>query len=154
MIQFDAAPPVPLEYPRLAALNQEEVEQARSAGYVAESVNPEEDVQRAGLNNCTEPRARDDIRDWRTRMYVIWFCYIYESFALIRQPLYAIEELILEFKAQDVLDTPNRRIATLYAGAGGSEQSHQIDYEEELERLKPHYIAAIALLELWDSGHH
>ena len=146
MIQFDAAPPVPLSYPRLTALTHEEVEQARSLAYVAESNDPGRDIQRAGLDNCMAPRANDDIHDWRTRMYVIWFCYIYENFASIRRPLYAIEELILEFKAQDVIDTSDQRIATLYAGAGGWEASERIDHKEQLERLKPHYLAAIAWL--------
>jgi hypothetical protein len=151
MIQFDAAPPVPLDYPRLVALAHGEVELARAAGYVAESVDPRQPVRRAGLDNYRERRAEDDLRDWRTRMYVIWFCYLYENFLLIDKPSYAIEELILEFQAQDVLDTPGRRLATLYAGAGGGEPTSLTKRSRQLQTLAPHYAKAITLLDNWNT---
>ena len=152
VIQFDAAPPVPLAYPRLAALTPEEIELARAAGYVAETVDPRKPVRRVGLDNCTEKGADDDLRDWRTRMYVIWFCYVYENFLIIDKPLYAIEELIFEFQAQDVLDTPNCRIASLYAGAGGWEPTSPMDRKRHVEFLRPHYEIAISLLSNWNAG--
>jgi hypothetical protein len=150
MIRFDAAPAVPLDYPRLTALTLKETELASGAGYLAETVDPREPVRRAGLNNShIALPAIDDVRDWRTRMYAIWFCYVYENFLLIDKPLYAIEELILEFKAPDVLDTPNRILATLYAGAGGAEPISLPERARQIEVLKPHYLKAIALLESW-----
>jgi hypothetical protein len=150
MIQFDAAPPVPLEYPRLTALTPEEKKQARASGYLGDMIDLRAPVRRAGLDNCTELRADDDIQDWRTRMYVIWFCYVYENFLLIDKPLYAVEELIMEFKAQSVLDTPDRSLGHLYAGTGGWEPT-TLEREKELEFLKPHYTAAIALLDKWSA---
>lgn len=150
MIQFDAAPAVPLDYPRLTALTTAEIEQARLAGYLASVAYAREPVRRAGLNNYTEPRADDDLQDWRTRMFIIWFCYIYENFLLIHQPCYAIEELILEFKAPGALDTLGRRLGTLYAGAGGSEPTSPAERTRLLQLLRPHYAVAIALLDRWN----
>ena len=151
MIRFNAAPPVPTTYSRLSALASGEIEQARAAAYVADTVDPTGPVQRAGIDNCAEPRANDDLRDWRTRMYVVWFCYVYENFSLIECPVYALEELVLEFKAQDVLDLPGRRLATLYAGAGGWEPISPAERNKQLQLLKPHYIKAIALLDPWNA---
>jgi hypothetical protein len=149
MLQFDAAPAIPLKYPHLTVLTSEEVEQGRVAGYLAEIVDPREPVRRAGLDNYAELPADDDLQDWRTRIYVIWFCYVYENFLRIDKPLYAIEELILEFKAPDVLDTSDRRLATLYAGAGGWEPVSHSERARQLEVLKPHYAKAISLLDNW-----
>jgi hypothetical protein len=151
VIQFDAAPPVPSRYPRLNALTPTEIKQARVAGYVADEVDPSSSVRRAGIDNYAEPRADDDLRDWRTRMYVVWFCYVYENLSLIGQPLYALEELVLEFKAQDVLDLPGRRLATLYAGAGGHEPISSVDRSKQLHLLRPHYAKAAALLDSWSA---
>jgi hypothetical protein len=74
---------------------------------------------------------------------------LYENFILIDKPLYAIEELILEFQAQNVLDLPDRRLATLYGGAGGAEPTSPTDRTRHLEFLKPHYAKAVALLDGW-----
>lgn len=149
MLQFDAAPAVPYNYPRLMALTVAEIEQACVAGYVAETVDPREPVCREGLNNYLDQRAGDDLNDWRTRMYVVWFCYVYENLLVIDKPVYAIEELILEFMAQDVLDLPERRLATLYAGAGGWEPTSIQERTRHLEVLKPHYSKAVVLLGNW-----
>jgi hypothetical protein len=148
MRQFDAAPPVPLDYPRLAALTHGELELAQAAGYVAEKVDPQKPVRRAGLDNLGEPPPEDDLRDWRTRMYVIWFCYVYENFLAIAKPLYAIEELITEFRPE-VLDTPDVRLATAYAGAGARDPISIAVRKTQLQVLEPHYIKAIALLDEW-----
>jgi hypothetical protein len=151
MIRFDAAPPVPLTYPRLSALVPGEIERARAAGYVADKIDPGSPVKRAGTDNYAEPRANDDLHDWRTRMYVIWFCYLYENLLVVEKPLGAIEELILEFKAQDVLDTLDCRLATLYAGAGGDGPSSSAERSREVCFLKPHYTKAITLLDAWNA---
>jgi hypothetical protein len=151
MIQFDAPPPIPSAYPRLSALTSAETKKARDAGYIADEVDPRSSVRRAGINNYVEPRADDDLRDWRTRMYVVWFCYVYENLSLIERPLYALEELVLEFKAPDVLDMPGRRLATLYAGVSGAEPISPAERNKQLQLLKPHYIKAIALLDSWNA---
>jgi hypothetical protein len=149
MLQFDAAPAVPLKYPRLRALTAAEIEQARASAYVAETADPREAVKRRGLNNYLERWAYDDIEDWRTRMYAIWFCYVYENFLFIDRPLYAIEELILEFRGPELLDLPDRKLATLYAGAGGTEPTLPEERTRHLGFLKPHYARAVALLDDW-----
>jgi hypothetical protein len=149
MFQFDAAPAVPLRYPRLKALTATEIEKARAAAYVVEAADPREAVRRRGLNNYSEQWAYNDIEDWYTRMYAVWFCYVYENLLLIDKPLYAIEELILEFQAREALDLPDRRLATLYAGAGGAEPTLPGERIRQLELLKPHYARAVALLDNW-----
>jgi hypothetical protein len=79
-------------------------------------------------------------------MYVVWFCYIYENFAVIRRPLGAIEELTSEFKAPDVIDTPDQRIATAYAGVGAEDLLPPSKRLAHLKNLKPHYEKAVLLL--------
>jgi hypothetical protein len=54
MIQFDAAPAIAADYPRLCALTEDEIELARAAGYITDSVNLTEPVRRAGIDNCSE----------------------------------------------------------------------------------------------------
>lgn len=83
-------------------------------------------------------------------MYVVWFCYIYENFRVIHKPLFALEELALEFKALYLLDP---RFGSLYAGAGGLEPASLAVREKQLELLKPLYIKAIQLLETWNTSH-
>jgi hypothetical protein len=152
MRQFNAAPPVPIDYPRLRALTAEEIDQARIAGYAAESVELRAPVRRSGLDNCQEAGPTDDIQDWRIRMYVIWFCYVYEHYRVIPAPAYAIEELVLEFQAPEALDTGDLRVATAFAGAGGGlELLSPTEREDQLRALKPLYAAAIGLLEDWMS---
>jgi hypothetical protein len=128
-------------------LRREEIELARSSGYVADSVDPRETVRRAGLYNYFDPIPADDMLDWHTRVYVIWFCYIYENFHIIRKPLSAIEELIFEFRAPSVIDLPGRRLATLYAGTGHLDPLPTREADDTLQSLKPHYDLAISLLE-------
>ena len=143
-MQFDAAPPVPVNYHRLQSLTEEEVDQARSAGYVEETANYDS-VQRNGIDHYEYPYLEDNIFDWRVRMFIIWFCYIYENFSLIHKQLGAIEEIILEFKAPEIVDLPGRRLATLYAGAFYGDLSDD-GIAFQLGFLKPHYEKAIELL--------
>jgi hypothetical protein len=150
MKQFDAAPPVPLDYDRLRALSPIEIALARDASYVAATVDPVLPVQRAGLDNCAEPRPDEDLRDWRARMCVVWFCYVYENLLRIDKPLYAVEELILEFKAIETIDVPNHRLTTFYAGAGGWEPTSVSERMRHRELLAPHYAKAVLLLAEWN----
>jgi hypothetical protein len=145
---FDAAPPVPLDYPWLNLLTDLEIEKARSLAYVADTVDLSIPVRRDGVDNI-DPGPIEDMADWRTRMYVIWFCYIYENFEIIQRPRYAIEELIFEFRALAILDLPNRCLGTLFAGAGASdfEPDAQSEFASTKQFLRPHYEAALALLQ-------
>jgi hypothetical protein len=150
MIQFDAVPAMPLSYSRLAALSAPEIEQALLAGYLAPETDPAQPVRRPGLNNYMEPGPDEDLRDWRARIYVIWFCYVFENFPLIDKPLYAVEELILEFQAPALIDLPHERLATNYAGAGGAEPISPEERRKQIDFLKPHYDQAVTLLAAWD----
>ena len=151
MIQFDAVPGVPSSYQWITALDAEEVAEARSRGYVVDKADPSEPVCRPGIDNYFE-LFEDSIQDWRARMYVIWFCYIFDYFEELSKPLYAIEELILEFKAPSLIDLPDKRLGTLYAGAGGAEPVSKFNRMRHIELLTPHYNKAIALLTIWISG--
>ncbi len=147
MIRFAAAPPVPTDYPRLRALSAEELGLARSCGYVADAADPASPVDRAGRDITFDPVPGDSLEDWRVRMYVIWFCYIFENFDVIRRPMGAIEELILEFRASEIIDIPGRRLGTLYAGAGSSDPLRKSTAVLQMERLRPHYLKAVARLD-------
>ena len=85
-------------------------------------------------------------------MYVVWFCWVYEEFLLIGKPAYAIEELIMEFKAPEVIDLPDRRLGTLWAGAGGWEPTAMAERDSLLGSLKPHYLKAVGLLYTWNAA--
>ena len=146
MIRFDAAPPVPADYPRLYLLSADEIGLARSAGYIADNVDPAAPVGRAGRDITYDPLPGDSLEDWRVRMYVIWFCYIFENFAVIQRPMGAIEELILEFRASEIIDIPGRRLGSLYAGAGADDPLPKSKLSWQLEQLRPHYLKAIARL--------
>ena len=151
MVQFDAAPAVPASYQWLAALSAGEVADARRRGYVVDKSDPSEPVCRPGISNHSEP-VEDSMQDWLARMYVIWFCYIFDCFEEISKPLYAIEEIILEFKAPNLIDVPGRRLGTLYAGTGGAEPVSKLSRTRYIEALAPHYAKAIAILTTWISG--
>jgi hypothetical protein len=147
VIQFDAAPAIPTDYIRLQeALSVEEIGLARAAGYVAEGTDPRSRVRRGGLDNSDELPPPDDVQDWRTRLYTVWFCYIYENLLNILKPMGAIEEIILEFGAPDVLDTAERRLGTLYAGAGSADPLSGSELQVQLEKLTPHYARGVELL--------
>ncbi|HEY4250969.1 MAG TPA: hypothetical protein VGM87_07205 [Roseomonas sp.] len=94
MRQFDAIPAVPLSYCRLNLLPPAEIEQARAAAYVADAAT----VVRDGREEVGASSDHADIHGWRARMYAIWFCYVFGNFRQIGEPLYAIEEPILEFR--------------------------------------------------------
>lgn len=146
MKQFDALPAIPMSYPRLTILKPDEINKAREAGYVAETSDPKTPVHRQGLDNYDEMYIDESPTSWRARMYAICFCYIYENILVIYKPSYAMEELILEFKAPSIIDLPHRRLATLYAGAGGAEPTSPSERLKDLESLKPHYEKAVAFL--------
>ena len=146
MNHFIAAPPVPSSYSRLTALSEEEITQARHYGYVANEVDPSALVGRP----CSDPLLctlemtdhGNDIQAWRTRMYLIWFCYLFENFDAIRRPLFAIEELFLHFQT-NMLDD----LAQMYAGAGAWDRDPLADIPRLKFGLHRYYITAIHLLE-------
>ena len=144
--------PVPLGYIRLRVFTPEEVNYAVAAGYV---VRPEEGAKTENASAACSPnrsRPKDDISDWRTRMYVVWFCYIYEHLKEIEKPLQAIEQIVLEFRAPTVIDAPGRFIGSLYAGMGGTDPVPARERDRQLKMLKPHYEKAIALLDGFRHG--
>jgi hypothetical protein len=149
MRQFDAAPPIPIDYPRLRSLATEEVELAISASYVAETSDPRKPVRRQGLDNYDWPYLGDYIRDWRIRTYIIWFCYLYESLHLLKKPLTSIEELLMEFKAPEILDLPGRRLATLYTGVSAADPLSADQIDDQRKKLKSHYDKSLSILEKW-----
>ena len=151
MLTFEAAPAVPIDYARLAALSHEEIRLAVAASYVSPRVDPRDPVGRQGLVASFNNIPADDIADWRTRMYVIWFCYLFENFFFLSMPLYALEELILEFRAPTVIDYEGNRLATDYAGAGGSEPISDPEHQRQHQWLRPHYDKALSLLHSWQS---
>jgi hypothetical protein len=148
VIQFDAAPAVPLSYARLNALASKEIEHASAAGYVARNADPHMPVKRAGIAYYDHP-IEEDLRDWRARMYLVWFCYIYEQLLDIVKPLYAIEELVLEFQSLELIDTPDCRLASAFAGAGARDPVNHAERMRYRALLAPHYRKAVSLLEGW-----
>ena len=151
MIHFHAAPPVPVDYPRLQLLSADELTQARAYGYVADKVDPAAPATRAGRDITHDPLPGNSLEDWRVRMYVTWFCYIFENFAVIQRPMGAIEELVLEFRASDIIDLPGRRLGTLYAGAGSADPLTESELVKQTEELWPHFLKALARLDGADS---
>ena len=155
MLHFDAAPPIPTSYKRLSALNSSELAEAVRRGYVAENPHPSADVSRQGLDSSQTGVTQHDVQDWRARIYAIWFCYLYEHLKEIRRPLYAIEELFLEFQTN--LLNGGRALpglAQLYAGAGGWQNPTAAELDQHLQRLRVYYDTALGLLESYERGKH
>ena len=144
MKRFNGVPVIPANYPRVRVLTEDEIDQARSFAYVAGTSDPRTPARREGADTSLAPYHSYDISDWRIRIYIVWFCYIFQNYNLIHDPRTAICELILEFKAPDIVDLACSRLASLYSGAGISPLS---DYERksDIEYLKPHYEKAIRL---------
>jgi hypothetical protein len=146
MLSFRAAPPIPSDDPRLRALTNEELELARQANYVSDCVHPSKPVNRSGRDVCGDSLPADNIQVWRIRVYLIWFCYIYENLSLIVRPVGAIEELITEFRAPAIIDIPGRRLATLFAGIGAADPLSASEIQDQIRSLRPHYEKATSLL--------
>ncbi|HWT97780.1 MAG TPA: hypothetical protein VN229_09185 [Terriglobales bacterium] len=143
MLRFDCAPAVPAGYAKLMFLSPGELDLARLHGYVGD---PGGDICRAGEDASDLPLPTNVLSDWRCRLYIIWFCYLYENLAAMPRPMGAIEELVLEFKAPVILDFRGRRIGALYAGAGADDPLLPEDLARELKALAPHYRLALSLL--------
>ena len=149
MLRFDAAPPIPSDDPRLCVLTGEEIELARAAAYVADSPDPATPVCRPGID---WHRALV-LADWQNRTYVVWFCYLFEQLGVMKKPMGAVEELILEFRAPSMLDVSGRIIGALYAGAGAWDPLSCSEMRRERQNLKPHYEKGLRLLETITSTH-
>lgn len=142
--KFHALPPVPETYKHLKAFTAAELMQAYNLGYIEKNGQTKDDV------DCDyDTITADDMKDWRTRFSTVWFCFVFENLLNIEHPSYAIEELILELKATDIIDVLNRRLATLYAGAGGSPVPDLEKRKQDHLWLQPHYDFALSLLNKW-----
>jgi hypothetical protein len=150
MIEFTAAPSVSLDYPRLTkALTAEEISKALASGYAAVQSNPGDDVlhrQTYGVDMV--PLGNAGLSDWRNRMFLVWFCYLFENFEAVRTPMAAIEELILEFGCGPrEFDEDLPPFAQLYAGAGAHDPLTRAKAISEQAFLSAYYNRAIDLLE-------
>jgi hypothetical protein len=149
MLEFERLPPVPAQYFRLAALSPDELAEARRSEYISDAPESGAQIRRSGIDSSTTGVREHEVRDWRVRMYAIWFCYVYENFTTIEQPLYAIEELFLEFQT-NILNSDGEiwGLAQRYAGAGAWDPT-----AEELETyhndLRSYYDNARRLLSNW-----
>ncbi|HVI87272.1 MAG TPA: hypothetical protein VM659_03165 [Dongiaceae bacterium] len=146
MLRFDCAPALPAGYAKLMFLSPAELGFARSHGYIGGDSDPGGAIGRAGLDASGLPLATNLLSDWRTRLYIIWFCFLYENLGVLPRAMGAIEELVLEFKAPEILDFRGRRIATLYAGASADDPLSPEDLARERKALAPHYRLALSLL--------
>lgn len=144
MSLYPETPRVPVDYPRLIALSQQELGEAINYGYVKADAPPR---YPHGAFQFPE-NGSNDLHDWRMRMYVLWFAYLYEIFFKIEKPLRAIEDLFLEFNT-NILNRGKRwGLAQDYAGAGAWDPT---DAELKLMHsdLRQYYDNALDLLESW-----
>ena len=153
MSNFERAPKIPCDYMRLNVLSPDELTMAVTARYVAGPIRDGSEL--VGKVDAHDYRkAEDNLIDWRTRIYVVWFCYIYENMMRIDTPLEAIETIVSEFRAPSVIDTPGRGLGALYAGMGATNPVSGAQRERHIQLLKPHYDKAIALLGDFEKGKH
>jgi len=137
MLWFDGAPAIPSNLLGCACCPRRKWRwPVRS--YVADTAaDPSEPVRRPA--STTVPTRRLSAICRLARLDVCHLVLLHlRNFCVIRMPLMAIEELILEFKAPNVLDTPDRRIASLYAGAGAEDPISEPERASEVQELKPH----------------
>jgi hypothetical protein len=138
MDQFKAAPRIPANYQKLDTMKPDEIEVAKQAGYITTELEVSKSINRLGNGACLDqPPAH--MQDWRLRICLIWFCYIYENLKQIRRPMGAIEEILVEFRFPEQIDLPNSRLGTLYAGAFAWDPLNLGELERHLEYLRPHY---------------
>jgi hypothetical protein len=79
--------------------------------------------------------------------------YVYEHWFEIARPLFAVEELILEFLSCGLIDTPDCDLAAYYAGAASCEPVSPPVRRSHHDHLAPHYRKAVDLLEDWNRRH-
>jgi hypothetical protein len=147
MITFNAAPSVPRSYTRLSsALSRQEIEEAVRLGYVAEHTEPSEPVHNEKAFNV-QSRSGPGLDDWPNRLFLVWFCYLFENLGVVQRPLAAIEEIILELGGGPAdLDAGVPRLASLYAGAAAREPLSSAELAREREFLEPYYRNALELV--------
>lgn len=84
----------------------------------------------------------NDLRAWRGKLYLIWFCYIFENLQAVRRPLYAIEELFLHFRSNLIDD-----LAQMFAGCGAwDEKITPEDWVRIYPKLQRYHARAVGLL--------
>ena len=150
MLYFEHLPAVPSEYPRLFALDPQDLEWARDHAYVADVSDPAQAMLRPGKSQYDYSHPTHEISDWRTRAYLIMFCYLYENFAVVSNPYLAMDELIVEFWGAYLLDPPDKaRIAQRYAALDDGRPVSQEEKARHIALLRPNYERATALLDAW-----
>ena len=141
MSLYPETPRVPVNYPRLNVLSQQELSEAIKFGYVKSNLPPSHPE---GAAPCSEVGS-DELQDWRMRMYILLFAYVYEAFFEIEKPLRAIEDLFLEFRTNILNGDQAWGLAQDYAGAGAWNPT-----QDELKRahsdLRQYYDRALDLL--------
>ena len=146
MTDFVAVPPVSGSYRRLASLTAEEIAQAEQCGYIDDHA----DIAGSISWSCSDPlkftlemvEHGNDIRAWRGRLYLIWFCYVIENLPSIRKPLFAIEELFLHFQSNLIDD-----LAQKFAGAGAWDTTISADdWLRMTPALQKYHARAVELL--------
>jgi len=149
---YDAIPAVPHNYFRLSlALTSDERKQAYAFGYL---LSPE-GILATGYTDLIRFdvwSSDPDIANWRNRMFLVWFCYLYENFYEIEGILGAFEGLILEFQGGPDLfyekhfDDLDNNFVSDYAGIGATEPLGEERMRFEYNRLEPHYYWAQKIL--------
>jgi hypothetical protein len=146
MADFVAAPPVPSSYPRLAALTAQEIAEAGRCGYISDHAGVADDVSWS----CSDPlkftsamvEHGNNSRAWRGKLYLIWFCYVFENLKAIRRPLFAIEELFLHFQSNLIDD-----LAQMFAGCGAWDETiTPEDWVRIGPKLQKYHARAVELL--------
>tara|TARA_R110002110_G_scaffold286844_2_gene501163 strand:+ start:64 stop:549 length:486 start_codon:yes stop_codon:yes gene_type:complete len=155
MSLFKDTPTIPTDYQRLIdALSQDEIASAITAGYIAKEMTASPLVTNS-ITLSTELSLPDNIPDtlddWRNRIFLVWFCFIYEKFTHLPRPLCALEDVFLELQGgPSEFDRHLSRMCELYAGCGAwelEEVERANGYQRHTDFLLPYYQSAIHLLE-------
>lgn len=151
MILFEYAPAVPATYERLiAALTPSEQEEAIRSGYVAR--RPKYDFLPAGAGSFGKHfTVSSEVNDWRNRMLLVWFCFIFENLKQIRNPAAALEEVLFELQGgPSGLDEGLIPLSTVYTGAAAWEPRSPDILDREESVLRPYYENAVRLLDSYN----
>lgn len=143
---FERLPAIPGDYPRLSALTDRELDLMRRSAYLGSSDGAIRSLPRAGIELGPSHPCLQAPNDTCGRIFIVWFCFLYERFMTLEAPLAALEELVLEFGAPSMLDTPDCALGQDYAGAAGAEPVSDEERARHRRWLAPPYAKAVDLL--------